>query len=37
MAMTNNIRFGPEGLTGTAAPFTSVKAGVRSCTFALAA
>lgn len=29
--------FGPEGLIGNAAPFTTVKAGVRSCTFALAA
>ena len=34
---TNSIRFGLAAFIGTAAPFTTVKAGVRSCTFALAA
>ena len=37
MPATNNMRFGPAGFTGTAAPLTTVKAGVRSCTFAMAA
>lgn len=34
---TKNMRLGPAGLTGTAAPWIVVKAGVRSCTLALAA
>ena len=34
---TNIMRLGPVALIGTAAPLTTVKAGVRSCTFALAA
>ena len=37
MPMTNSIRFGPAGKTGTAAPLTTVNAGVRSCTLAFAA
>lgn len=34
---TNIMRLGPVALIGTAAPLIIVKAGVRSCTFALAA
>ena len=37
IAATNSMRLGPAGLTGTAAPSRTVNAGVRSCTFALAA
>ena len=37
IAATKIILFGPAGFTGTAAPFSTVKAGVRSCTLALAA
>ena len=34
---TNTMRLGLVGLMGRAAPFTTVKAGVHSCSFALAA
>lgn len=34
---TNIIRFGPAGRRGTDADCSVVNAGVRSCTFALAA
>jgi hypothetical protein len=35
MTNTNIIRLGPEGFNGTDAPFTNMKAGVRSCNLAL--
>jgi hypothetical protein len=35
--MMNIMRRGPSGFTGTDAPCSSVKAGVYSCTFAIAA
>ena len=34
---TNIILLGPAGLIGTDAPFKTVKTGVVSCSFALAA
>ena len=37
MPITKNILLGAVGFRGTAAPWMTVKAGVRSCTLALAA
>ena len=37
IAKTKIILFGPVAFTATAAPFTTEKAGVRSCTLAFAA